>query len=554
MGSPPFLTLDRTFVAGEVVASGGRGSYRRLAAGPGEPRLRIRGAEAPSGVAGTAETSGRRRSLAHLAQVSDLQLADVKSPGRFEFFEVLRGLPRTGSFVPAQRPQEALLPRAFDSVLRTLELCRSRETGAPLDLVVSTGDNLDNAQWNELQWYLGLMAGGVVDVGGAQTYQGVQAAGWPGDLAWKPDGGADRWRTDHGYPTIPGLIETALAPFQAGGLSVPWLSCFGNHDGLPLGEVIPTEGYRSHVLSSRKPFELPAGFDPLAHETDLFVHPERFLSGPSLEVAPDAARRVVGRREFVEAHLRAPGRPEGHGYSSWNLEAGVTYFSYDVSPLVRVIVLDTANLDGFHAGSIGARQRTWLEERLLDCHSSCLAADGRPMSGGGDDRLVVLASHHGLQTMTNLRQSEIGLEDDHPRVGGDELMALLRRFPNVVLWLNGHTHWNQIRLHRSYHRDRGDQVSLVEVTTCSIADWPSQGRLVELVVDEASGALSVLTTMVDHESPLVPGSVIDEPGALASLHRELAGNMPGAGFGSFLEGSPTDRNCEIVLEAPFPLG
>ena len=63
---------------------------------------------------------------------------------------------------------------------------------------------------------------------------------------------------------------------------------------------------------------------------------------------------------------------------------------------------------------------------------------------GHDDRLVVLFSHHGVDTLTNARYGHRG-PDGEPLLGAAEFLALLHRFGNVVLWLNGHTHINSIR-------------------------------------------------------------------------------------------------------------
>ncbi|MGH9305042.1 MAG: hypothetical protein ACRDZ5_11650, partial [Acidimicrobiales bacterium] len=307
---------------------------------------------------------------------------------------------------------------------------------------------------------------------------------------------------------------------------------------------------RAHVLGASKPVSygsapLGAGLDPHSLEHDLFERPEQFLAGPQRSVPADPDRRIVGRREFVAAHLEAPGAPHGHGFTAANLAAGTAYGTYDApsrggpshggGPLLRVILLDTANLDGSSTGSLGVRQFAWLEEQLIACHS-CY---------GGEDRLVVLASHHGLKTLSNLRQLRGGLEEDQPRVGAAEVAALLSRFGNVVCWLNGHRHENEIVARA------GSGGGFWEISTASIADWPSEGRLVELV-DNQDGTLSLLTTMVDHLGPPDPRDA-EGLDRLASLHRELAANVPGAGFGSLFEGTPADRNCELVLPAPFPV-
>ena len=115
-----------------------------------------------------------------------------------------------------QRPQEALTPHAVDATLRTLGQVRGPATGLPAQLAVTTGDAIDNAQWNELQAFLALFDGGVVrtDSGGS-GYEGVQSLDWPGDVFWRPDGpgpdGPDMFRREFGYPHHPGLLERALA-------------------------------------------------------------------------------------------------------------------------------------------------------------------------------------------------------------------------------------------------------------------------------------------------------------------------------------------------------
>ena len=74
---------------------------------------------------------------------------------------------------------------------------------------------------------------------GGPGYEGVQAPDWPDDIFWRPDGpgadGPDFFRREFGYPHHPGLLERALREFSAAGLSIPWLSCFGNHEALNQG-------------------------------------------------------------------------------------------------------------------------------------------------------------------------------------------------------------------------------------------------------------------------------------------------------------------------------
>src|SRR6202034_3743336 len=163
---------------------------------------------------------------------------------------------------------------------------------------------------------------------------------------------------------------------------------------------------------------------------------------------------------------------------------------------------------------------------------------GEEIRTGHDDRLVILFSHHGIDTLTNTRGWHPG-PGGEPLIGAAELTALLHRFRNVVLWLNGHTHINAVRA----RPDPADPPrGFWEVTTCAIIDWPCQARLVELI--DTGGGLSIVCTMVDHDTPVAPRSLetIDD---LASLHRELAANVPFGGADSARSGVAADRNTEL---------
>jgi hypothetical protein len=130
-------------------------------------------------------------------------------------------------------------------------------------------------------------------------------------------------------------------------------------------------------------------------------------------------------------------------------------------------------------------------------------------------------------------------------LGGADVLALLHRFPNIVLWLNGHTHTNTVRP----RRDPADPArGFWEVTTCAVVDWPCQTRVVELL--DHGEYLSIVTTMVDHDTRVAPG-LLETADDLAALHRELAANVPWDT--SALAGAADDRNVELRVIPPFPL-
>jgi len=528
-----------------VLRAGATAPYRAVAVVDGEPHV-IRN---DFGVAGAGpEGDPAAGALLCLVHLTDVQLADVKSPTRFEFLNRYFADPRYAEIIPVQRPQEALTAHAVDAMLRTVNALRGPATGAPLRLAVTTGDAIDNAQWNELQTFLALLDGGRVAPGsGGPGYEGVQSPGWPDDFFWKPDGdgpdGPDFYRREFGFPHHPGLLERAMREFHAGGLAIPWLACFGNHEALHQGVGRLTPDISAALTGPRKPLALPEAFD---HDRalELFTDsPEAFLAGPARTITADPARRPITRRDFVEAHLRAGARPAGHGFTAQNRLDGTAHYVHD-TPAVRLIALDTTCLAGGSEGCLDHQQARWLAGRLAEVHSAYLGPDGRGVSTGHEDRLAIVFSHHGTETLTNNRHPG---PDGEPLLSGPDVLALLHRFPNVVLWLNGHTHVNTVRPRR---HPADPARGFWEVTTCAIADWPCQARLVELI--DAGDYLSIVCTMADHDTPPAPASLATGDD-LAALHRELAANAPLADAGSGLAGEPGDRNVELRVRPPFPL-
>ena len=406
-GQHPPLTTHRRLERGTVLRNGRSAAYRAIEAGAGEPHL----VRDDFGAAG-ADAQGSGRPLLCLVHITDLQLADVQSPARFEFLNARFADPRYAEILPVQRPQEALAVHAVDATIRTLGAVHGPATGLPLQLAVTTGDAIDNAQWNELQAFLTLFEGGVVtpDSGGPD-YEGVQSPDWPGEVYWRPDGagpdGLDLFRLEFGFPHHPGLLQRALREFSAVGLGLPWLSCFGNHEALNQGVGTQTPGLAAALTGSKKPTELPPDFD---HDQalELFTtRPEAFMAGPSRPVTADAFRRPISRRDFVDAHLRAGSRPFGHGFSERNRLDGTAYYVHD-TPAARFIALDTNCLAGGAAGCLDRDQARWLEARLGEVHSAYRGADGSEIQTSRDDRLVILFSHHGSGTLDNSRGNHSG--------------------------------------------------------------------------------------------------------------------------------------------------
>jgi hypothetical protein len=104
---------------------------------------------------------------------------------------------------------------------------------------------------------------------------------------------------------------------------------------------------------------------------------------------------------------------------------------------------------------------------------------------------VVLFSHHPLETLVNDRRAP-GADR---RILAAEVRDVLLACPNVVAWVNGHTHEHKITAITD-----GSGRGFWQVTTASHIDWPQQGRLIELLATDRG--LAIACTVIDSAAPV----------------------------------------------------
>jgi metallophosphoesterase (TIGR03767 family) len=532
---PTAMLLDRHFPAAEVpeiagttleatiTRHSGHGYRRMREAAPWPAVVRV---ELASPRRGRAD---RREGLATVVQVSDLHITDVQNPMRFEYIDRINS---TG-----HRPQELLGVHGTAALVQRINaLTAGPATGRPVDAVMSTGDNTDNQSGTELEWLLTLLAGGVVepDSGIPGEFEGVAASGL--SEYWQPESPkTDRYKR-LGFPVVPGLVEAATRSFTAPGLNVPWLLTMGNHDVVANGmlenrryvEEWSGGGRKIFSATGEAPVHLAARLANVKAGDDVGALITAIASdGTTRTVNADERRLPYTGAEYVlllhEERFTGAG-PAGHGYAP-GTGSDKLYYSYPLGPRVAAISLDSTNQAGGIDGSIGSTQWHWLIRELNRL----------------SDQYVLIFTHHPSNTMTNLAPDPRTPHEE--RHSGHELLALLHRFPNVLAWVNGHSHKNRITAHAHLDPRR----SFWEINSASHIDAPQQARVIE-VAQNGDRTVSLFTTMIDADSPArTPYENLSVPG-LASLYRELSYNDP-----SYADrrGNLGDRNTELLLADPL---
>jgi metallophosphoesterase (TIGR03767 family) len=512
--------------------------YRHLTAGSGEPyiaRYDVLGRVARPGRA------NRRRTIAYLGHLSDMHIMDAQSPARLDIMVGQSESLWAGAF----RPQDTLSVNVGAAMVQAMRAAQfSPLTGAPMTAAFNTGDSADMMSMLELRWYIDLLDGLPVtpNSGKAGIYEGVQVWAESG-FAYHPEDPANDPYGAYGFPAIPGMLQAAVSQtVESGGLAAPWYAVYGNHDTDFLGTLAVSEGLRRFAVGDRKaaiwqPFaaNFLGGWANAVSPVTEFLHAARGNFGMQWgmkAVTPDPQRRLLDGLEFMQAHLESPTRPGpvGHGFTPENISTGNRYWMTDISPHVRAFGLDTCNQVAGPDGAVPEDQFNWLRAGLEQARA--------------ENKLCVILSHHNSTTLENEAQPVVG--PTQRLIHAEEFVAMVQEYPNAIAWINGHTHINTIIPHA-----KPGGGGFWEVTTASCIDFPQQQQLIE-IVDNRDGTLSIFTTSLDHASSAdwTPSDYSQE--GLASLSRQLAAN-------DWIEnppmrlGSPLDRNCELLITAPFDM-
>ncbi len=543
------------------------------------------------------------RALLRLVHLTDTHVIDASSPARAEYVELAAATDaRWDIMVPMFRPHELLQQHALAAMVDTINaLDCAPVSGDPLDVVIVTGDCIDNAQRNELNAYLALLEGGVVHL----PYDGVQSVA-----------ACDGKETATGLEGKREPGAGAGAEFRAGartGAKVRAGAEFRAGAGVGAGAGAGARAAISGEIGAEVRIEVvgEAGLDiddggfwcPDPSVDDHWKRAYGFPSYPGLLKALDEPivsvglkhpwLGVVGNHDWLRqgtaktsAALEAiaVGSEKSTGMPPGFLpEDALTAYleepaSYNVGASVRSVHADLERV------GISAPEfiRAHIDSDSRKAQSEVLYRDATRGHGFGDDvnslrpdyvadfgavRIIAIDTNHpaghyqgsvGLAQLAWLEERLSEAKDVYVLLASHHPTEALTNETRAVGFANDRVSADPVAAvlhrhpcvlgwltgHRHHHRVKahrdplGVNAGFWEITTSSIIDWPSQARILE-VLQLADGQIVLASTVLDHHGTIDPGQQAAESlVGLAGAHREIAAANAVQRGESFLRRAP----------------
>jgi metallophosphoesterase (TIGR03768 family) len=420
--------------------------------GPGEDE----GQQFTNMPAGYTGATNAARLLSFLC-ISDAHITDKESPCQAIYATYQGGI---GDNPSTYSPVMLYTTQVLDDAVKTANAVNRL---LPFDFAISLGDDANGPQYNELRWYIDVMDGKYIT----------------------PSSG-----TNAGADTI-----DYQKPFQAVGLdaSIPWYAVLGNHDHFWMGGM-PTELFQQSytnediLLYAGDFMGTIDGSTPYGDVIDVGSVTNFIVGGVTNTptVAADANRYALTTSNWMREFFNTTSQPVGHGFSQANITNNFACYSFEpkTNMPIKVIVLDDTMTDEDFVyggqGSLDTNHFNWLVHELD--------------KGQARDQLMIVAAHVPLQF--------IGANSP---ISNSNLLATLHTYPNLLLWICGHVHINNIIPQPSPYPDR-PEYGFWEVETASLRDFPQEFRTFE-ILRNTDNSISIRVTDIDPEE--TPGSPAD---------------------------------------------
>jgi metallophosphoesterase (TIGR03768 family) len=420
--------------------------------------------------------------------ITDVHIADKESPAQPLYYEWSKSYGKTCNS-SAYSPVVLATTHVLDAAVQTINAVHKK---SPLDFGIALGDACNNTQYNELRWYIDVLDGKVIT----------------------PSSGANI-----GADTIDYQKQ-----YQAAGLdkSIPWYQVLGNHDQYWMGSCYENETIQAAHISdavqtsdnSDSPCEsitktgfysgVIDGSDPLG-AVILSGPMEDYDTPPTVVADPDRrslSTPTSSSQGWIKEFFRTTSTPRGHGFNLVDPTMGNDFACYSFVPKanipIKIIVLDDTckgpDQPNYAAGSLDQIRLEWLKKEL--------------QQGQEHDQLMIIAAHIPFNVYENLVADPAEAASTQPFmslfipapyegatsvVDDESLLAVLQKYPNLIMWIAGHRHMNTVtpQIHPT-----DPTLSFWEVETASLRDFPQQFRTFR-IYRNSNNTISIVTTNVD---------------------------------------------------------
>jgi metallophosphoesterase (TIGR03768 family) len=447
--------------------------------------------------------------------MTDIHITDEESPAQ----AILMGY--RGGSSSAYSPVMMYTTQVLDAAVETINALHQKH---PFDFGISLGDTCNSTQYNETRWYIDVLDGGIIS----------------------PDSGV---KDD----PIPGPSNDYQDEFRAVGLdkTIPWYQTLGNHDHfftgfLPANDYIRRTLVGTEILNLGNPFVDPAGADSRGlymgaldgrtpYGDVIGAGPvASFPNGAPTLPAADRNRRSLSKAEWMSEFLTTASNPVGHGFSQSNVDNDFACYSFEPRtdiPLKVIVLDDTQREDdlnnpetlGYGHGSLDQARYDWLVSELD--------------RGQATGRLMIIAAH--IPIGVEVFPSMMAWNPEAP-ISEAQLLAKLHTYSNLLLWIAGHRHNNQVTALPYNAADPSDhpELGFWEIETSSLRDFPQQFRTFE-IVRNSDNTISIFATDID--PAIRDGSLAARSRAYAVAAQQLFQNpLPLLPTGSY--------NAELVKQ------
>jgi metallophosphoesterase (TIGR03768 family) len=406
-----------------------------------------------------------RAELLNFFSISDMHIRDKESPAQAIYWGYTGLVPQPMAYSGTMLYTTQIL----DAAIQTINALHKH---TPFDFGISLGDACHSTQYNELRWFIDVLDGKVII----------------------PSSGAHVGAHSIDYQR----------PYKAAGLNnIPWYVVMGNGDRFWQGFLTPNS-YLRHRLLGRKilnlgnPFMTPDGANTRGYYmgvidgktpygTVIGVGPQAGFNHSPKIVAADKKRRSLSKRAWAREFFKSSSSPKGHGCTKASKERGFACYTFEPTsklPIRFIVLDDLENRDtptnpqniGQNHGFLDAKRYRWLVHELD--------------KGQTQGKLMIVAAH-----------VPIGVEPPIPTAGWLDpvfeanVVAKLHTYPNLLMWMCGHYHRNNVTAIPSPDPSY-PELGFWVVETASLLQFPQQFRTFR-IVRNSDNTLSLFVTNVD---------------------------------------------------------